>query len=160
MRFVGRPLKRLSPMQITDASGEVTITNDGATILKQMQVLHPAAKMVCARGTVCGEGIAGGHVWRHAPRLVSPHPAESEVAFPPSLSPPSPHASPSCYPAATHLLIPPFSACGIVQGARCRGRRRHHVRGCLGRNTPHRCAEATGQRFVARDAQMVFLVVL
>ena len=39
--------------QITDASGEVTITNDGATILKQMRVLHPAAKMVgcafCAR---------------------------------------------------------------------------------------------------------------
>ena len=26
--------------------GEVTITNDGATILKQMQVVHPAAKMV------------------------------------------------------------------------------------------------------------------
>lgn len=24
----------------------MTITNDGATILKQMQVLHPAAKMV------------------------------------------------------------------------------------------------------------------
>ena len=23
------------------------ITNDGATILKQMQVLHPAARMVC-----------------------------------------------------------------------------------------------------------------
>eukprot|EP01137_Pigoraptor_chileana_P023695 Opistho-2@90425 len=27
-------------------NGEVTITNDGATILKQMQVLHPAAKML------------------------------------------------------------------------------------------------------------------
>jgi T-complex protein 1 subunit delta len=26
--------------------GSVTITNDGATILKQMQVLHPAAQMV------------------------------------------------------------------------------------------------------------------
>lgn len=32
--------------QIQDAKGDVTITNDGATILKQMQVLHPAAKMV------------------------------------------------------------------------------------------------------------------
>ncbi|KAG8124474.1 hypothetical protein E2320_019927 [Naja naja] len=29
-----------------DGKGDVTITNDGATILKQMQVLHPAAKML------------------------------------------------------------------------------------------------------------------
>lgn len=33
-------------LQIQDGKGDVTITNDGATILKQMQVLHPAAKMV------------------------------------------------------------------------------------------------------------------
>lgn len=32
--------------QIQDGKGDVMITNDGATILKQMQVLHPAAKMV------------------------------------------------------------------------------------------------------------------
>uniref|UniRef100_A0A8C3SGV4 T-complex protein 1 subunit delta n=1 Tax=Chelydra serpentina TaxID=8475 RepID=A0A8C3SGV4_CHESE len=31
---------------IQDGKGDVMITNDGATILKQMQVLHPAAKMV------------------------------------------------------------------------------------------------------------------
>uniref|UniRef100_A0A8C2IMX2 T-complex protein 1 subunit delta n=1 Tax=Cyprinus carpio TaxID=7962 RepID=A0A8C2IMX2_CYPCA len=31
---------------IQDGKGDVTITNDGATILKQMQVLHPAAKMM------------------------------------------------------------------------------------------------------------------
>ncbi|XP_064623770.1 T-complex protein 1 subunit delta-like [Lineus longissimus] len=31
---------------IQGSSGDVTITNDGATILKQMQVLHPAAKML------------------------------------------------------------------------------------------------------------------
>lgn len=31
---------------IQSADGSVTITNDGATILKQMQVLHPAAKML------------------------------------------------------------------------------------------------------------------
>jgi len=31
---------------IQDGRGEVTITNDGATILKQMNVTHPAAKMV------------------------------------------------------------------------------------------------------------------
>lgn len=35
-----------SPFQIQDEKGDVTITNDGATILKQMQVLHPSAKMV------------------------------------------------------------------------------------------------------------------
>jgi len=31
---------------IKDSKGEVIITNDGATILKQMEVIHPAAKMV------------------------------------------------------------------------------------------------------------------
>lgn len=31
---------------IQDARGQVIITNDGATILKQMQVLHPTAKML------------------------------------------------------------------------------------------------------------------
>ncbi|XP_071785366.1 T-complex protein 1 subunit delta-like [Asterias amurensis] len=31
---------------IQSANGDVTITNDGATILKQIQVLHPAAKML------------------------------------------------------------------------------------------------------------------
>ncbi|KAI8422332.1 hypothetical protein MSG28_006200 [Choristoneura fumiferana] len=33
---------------IQAANGEVTITNDGATILKQMSVIHPAAKMAAA----------------------------------------------------------------------------------------------------------------
>lgn len=34
-------------VQIQEAGkGDVTITNDGATILKRMQVLHPTAKMV------------------------------------------------------------------------------------------------------------------
>ena len=31
---------------IQDPKGEVTITNDGATILDQMKVVHPAAKML------------------------------------------------------------------------------------------------------------------
>jgi T-complex protein 1 subunit delta len=35
-------------IQITNSGGEVIITNDGATILKQMEVNHPAAKMVRA----------------------------------------------------------------------------------------------------------------
>lgn len=32
--------------QIQTSTGEVVITNDGATILKHMAVLHPAARMV------------------------------------------------------------------------------------------------------------------
>lgn len=31
---------------IETGRGDVSITNDGATILKQMSVIHPAAKMV------------------------------------------------------------------------------------------------------------------
>jgi T-complex protein 1 subunit delta len=45
---------------IRDDRGEVTITNDGATILKQMQVLHPTAKMLVeiskAQDTEAGDG--------------------------------------------------------------------------------------------------------
>lgn len=33
-------------MQIQDPKGKVLITNDGATILKQMEVIHPTAKML------------------------------------------------------------------------------------------------------------------
>ena len=36
----------LSPAQISSPKGEVVITNDGATILKQMEVAHPTAKML------------------------------------------------------------------------------------------------------------------
>ena len=35
-----------SQIQIQDTKGKVLITNDGATILKQMEVIHPTAKMV------------------------------------------------------------------------------------------------------------------
>jgi len=38
-------------VQIQNSGGDVTITNDGATILKQMQVLHPAARMVSSYHT-------------------------------------------------------------------------------------------------------------
>ena len=34
-------------MQIQTPKGELIITNDGATILKSIQALHPAAKMAC-----------------------------------------------------------------------------------------------------------------
>ncbi|OXA51834.1 T-complex protein 1 subunit delta [Folsomia candida] len=45
---------------IQDGKGDVTITNDGATILKQMNVMHPAAKMLVelskAQDTEAGDG--------------------------------------------------------------------------------------------------------
>ena len=47
---------------IQDAKGEVTITNDGATILNQMSVIHPAAKMLVelskAQDIEAGDGKA------------------------------------------------------------------------------------------------------
>jgi T-complex protein 1 subunit delta len=39
-------IQTIFQFQIQAGNGEVTITNDGATILKQMNVLHPAAKML------------------------------------------------------------------------------------------------------------------
>ena len=38
-------------LQIQDTRGKVLITNDGATILKQMEVIHPTAKMVSKYST-------------------------------------------------------------------------------------------------------------
>ena len=38
-----------SGIQIQTSKGELIITNDGATILKSIQALHPAAKMVRVR---------------------------------------------------------------------------------------------------------------
>lgn len=40
---------------IKGADGSVIVTNDGATILKLMEVLHPAAKMVTICGVTVGE---------------------------------------------------------------------------------------------------------
>ena len=47
----GRLLQRqrfkfISLLQIQTSGGEVIVTNDGATILKSIQAMHPAAKMV------------------------------------------------------------------------------------------------------------------
>ena len=46
---------------IQDAKGEVTITNDGATILNQMNVVHPAARMLVelskAQDIEAGDGM-------------------------------------------------------------------------------------------------------
>jgi hypothetical protein len=35
---------------LVDDVGDVTVTNDGATILKLLEVEHPAAKVGCLRG--------------------------------------------------------------------------------------------------------------
>ncbi|XP_071482750.1 T-complex protein 1 subunit delta-like [Diadema antillarum] len=64
---------------IQDAKGDVTITNDGATILKQMQVLHPAAKMLVelskAQDVEAGDGttsvvVIAGSLLEAAARLL------------------------------------------------------------------------------------------
>uniref|UniRef100_A0A673TU80 Uncharacterized protein n=1 Tax=Suricata suricatta TaxID=37032 RepID=A0A673TU80_SURSU len=44
---------------IQDGKGNVTITNDGATILKQMPVLHPAARMLVELSKA--QDIEAGH---------------------------------------------------------------------------------------------------
>jgi T-complex protein 1 subunit delta len=46
--LVGHPPQSVCPRraQISSPHGEVVITNDGATILKQMEVSHPTAKML------------------------------------------------------------------------------------------------------------------
>ncbi|KAA0198146.1 hypothetical protein HAZT_HAZT000101 [Hyalella azteca] len=71
---------------IQDKKGEVTITNDGATILKQMKVLHPAAKMLVelsqAQDAEAGDGttsvvILAGALLEASQKLLSRgiHPA-------------------------------------------------------------------------------------
>jgi len=42
-------LKNECLYQIQTSKGETVITNDGATILKSIQALHPAAKMACLK---------------------------------------------------------------------------------------------------------------
>lgn len=39
--------------QIQNTKGKVLITNDGATILKQMEVIHPTARMVSSLTNYC-----------------------------------------------------------------------------------------------------------
>ena len=50
-RVIGETIKSsLGPKgmdkMLVDTMGDVTVTNDGATILKEMDVQHPAAKMM------------------------------------------------------------------------------------------------------------------
>lgn len=65
---------------IQNADGQVTITNDGATILKQIEVLHPAAKMLvelsAAQDIEAGDGttsvvVVAGALLEAAGRLLA-----------------------------------------------------------------------------------------
>jgi T-complex protein 1 subunit delta len=77
---------------IQDAKGEVTITNDGATILDQMRVIHPAAKMLVelskAQDVEAGDGttsvvVLAGSLMEAAEKLLKKgiHPTAISEAF-------------------------------------------------------------------------------
>uniref|UniRef100_H2ZFR1 T-complex protein 1 subunit delta n=1 Tax=Ciona savignyi TaxID=51511 RepID=H2ZFR1_CIOSA len=77
---------------IQDEKGDVTITNDGATILKQMKVLHPAAKMLVelskAQDVEAGDGttsvvVIAGSLLNAASKLLGRgiHPTTISDAF-------------------------------------------------------------------------------
>merc|ERR1712134_208267 len=77
---------------IQDPKGEVTITNDGATILDQMKVIHPAAKMLVelskAQDIEAGDGttsvvVIAGSLLQAAEKLLNKgiHPQTITEAF-------------------------------------------------------------------------------
>lgn len=77
---------------IQAGNGEVTITNDGATILKQMNVIHPAAKMLVelsrAQDVEAGDGttsvvVVAGALLEAAEKLLNMgiHPTAISDAF-------------------------------------------------------------------------------
>jgi T-complex protein 1 subunit delta len=77
---------------IQDAKGDVTITNDGATILDRMKVIHPAAKMLVelskAQDVEAGDGttsvvVLAGSLLDAADRLLKKglHPTAISEAF-------------------------------------------------------------------------------
>lgn len=77
---------------IQDEKGDVTITNDGATILKQMKVLHPAARMLVelskAQDVEAGDGttsvvVIAGSLLNAASKLMGRgiHPTTVSDAF-------------------------------------------------------------------------------
>lgn len=52
----------LCPQMLVDDIGDVTITNDGATILKQLEIEHPAAKVRAPSRLGTGRGTGSGPV--------------------------------------------------------------------------------------------------
>src|SRR3990167_3940522 len=45
---------------LVDSMGDITVTNDGVTILKEMQIEHPAAKMVVEVAKTQDEQVGDG----------------------------------------------------------------------------------------------------
>lgn len=45
---------------LVSGTGDVTITNDGATILSEISVQHPGAKMVIEAARACDEEVGDG----------------------------------------------------------------------------------------------------
>ena len=80
-RSHGRLLPSLPPQMLVDDIGDVTITNDGATILKLLDVEHPAAKVRREGERRRGERVR----WGKAPPLTDPHSHTLHTL--PSLSP-------------------------------------------------------------------------
>ena len=67
---------------LVDSTGDVVITNDGATLLKEMDVEHPAAKMIIevakSQDQECGDGttsavILTGELLKQANELLDQH---------------------------------------------------------------------------------------
>ncbi len=65
---------------LVDGMGDVVITNDGVTILKEMEIEHPAAKMIVevakTQDSECGDGtttavILAGELLKNAQQLIS-----------------------------------------------------------------------------------------
>uniref|UniRef100_A0A2K6D3E9 T-complex protein 1 subunit alpha n=1 Tax=Macaca nemestrina TaxID=9545 RepID=A0A2K6D3E9_MACNE len=48
---------------LVDDIGDVTITNDGATILKLLEVEHPAAKVLCELADLQDKEVGDGTTW-------------------------------------------------------------------------------------------------
>ncbi|HQA21887.1 MAG TPA: TCP-1/cpn60 chaperonin family protein, partial [Methanomassiliicoccaceae archaeon] len=64
---------------LVDSLGDVVITNDGVTILKEIDVQHPAAKMIVevakTQDTECGDGtttsvVLAGELLKKAEQLI------------------------------------------------------------------------------------------
>ena len=54
---------------LVDEIGDVTITNDGATILAQLDIEHPAAKVLVELAQLQDQEVGDGE-WHATPRLI------------------------------------------------------------------------------------------
>jgi len=99
------PTPTFSPQMLVDDIGDVTISNDGATILKLLEIEHPAAKVGRARASAAAVGA-------HAAPLPPQHPTPM---------PPHTHQAPlrpglqALHP-CTHAACPPAHRGGEAAG--------------------------------------------